>query len=286
VKKSITVRELLAKARWQLSSVTETPELDSQVLLCHVLGQPRVWLYAHPEAAPTTEQTERYAQLLAAMSSGTPLPYLTGHREFYGLEFFVNPAVLIPRPETELCVALAVDWCSRHSGNRLAADVGTGSGCLAVALASQVPDLRVLASDLSFQALLVARRNIVQHGLHHRIQPLQADLLPEVARPFDLICANLPYIPTATLVELPVFRQEPVMALDGGSDGLDLIRRLLAAAPSALANPGCLLLEIEASQGPAALALAGSAFPSAHVRIEKDLAGHDRVIIVEQSASP
>lgn len=282
MKQSPTIQELLAEARWQLSSVTDTPELDSQVLLGFVLARPRTWLFAHPEEQPSPEQTDRFARLLASMAAGTPLPYLTGQREFYGLDFYVSPAVLIPRPETELCVALAVDWCQQHPGVRLAADVGTGSGCIGVSLAAQCPGLYVLASDISFPALQVARRNITRHALQHRVLPLQADLIAAVSSPFDLICANLPYIPRPTLVTLPVFHQEPQLALDGGPDGLDVIRRLLATAPSLLSTPGCLLLEIEASQGKAAQAQARAAFPTARVRLEKDLAGLDRVVVIER----
>jgi release factor glutamine methyltransferase len=279
--KNATIRELLAEARWRLSSVTDTPELDAQVLLAFVLSRPRSWLFAHPERCPTQKETAEFGSLLASMATGTPLPYLIGQREFYGLDFYVTPAVLIPRPETELCVSLAIDWCSRHPDAQLGADIGTGSGCIAASLAFHVPGMHILASDISFAALQVTRRNIARHSLNRRILPLQADLLPPALRPFDLICANLPYIPSSTLIDLPVYRQEPVVALDGGSDGLDLIRRLLGAAPRRLAVPGCLLFEIEARQGAAALALARAAFPAASVKIEKDLAGHDRVVKVE-----
>ncbi len=221
----------------------------------------------------------------ARRENGEPLPYILGHWEFYGLDFLVTPAVLIPRPETELLVEHALDWLRHHPACHRVADIGTGSGCIAIALATTIPDLQVFATDLSPQALEVARQNVAHHGVSERITFVQADLLelPDEfhSRLFDLIAANLPYIPRPTLGDLPVSRFEPILALDGGDDGLDLIRRLVHKAGDHLSPHGCLLLEIEASQGEKAIALAQDAFPQARVTVIPDLAGHDRLVLVE-----
>lgn len=160
----------------------------------------------------------------------------------------------------------------------LAADVGTGSGCIAVALAYFCPELEVAAIDVSPEALAVARANARRHGVADRIHFYQGDLLAPLTESVQLICANLPYIPTRTLESLPISKTEPRLALDGGLDGLDLIRRLLLLAPAKLAPGGVLYLEIEATHGPPTLALARAAFPAAEVSLHQDLAGLDRLI--------
>jgi release factor glutamine methyltransferase len=163
--------------------------------------------------------------------------------------------------------------------------VGTGSGAIALALARHLPDAQVWAVDRSFAALQVARANAARHGLSERIHFLQADLLTAcggTTPPFDLIAANLPYIPTVTLPDLPVSRHEPLLALDGGPDGLTLIRRLMAQAPRVLAANGLLLMEIEATQGEQVMALAAQTFPDAAIRVYRDYAGLPRVLSVEQ----
>jgi release factor glutamine methyltransferase len=208
------------------------------------------------------------------------LPYLLGHWEFYGLDFMVSPSALIPRPETELLVEQALAWLRQRPQRRLVADVGTGCGCIAVTLATHLPGLRVIASDLSFAALKLARANSRKLVVEQRISFIQCDLLAPFNK-FDLIAANLPYIPSSELELLPVARREPRLALDGGPDGLETIRRLLQQALTRLAAGGLLLLEIEASQGSAALALAQAAFPYAQIQLLSDLAGQDRLIRLE-----
>ena len=272
----------------RLRPVSETASLDAQLLLAHVLGANRSWVLAHPEATLTEEQQFALEAGARRLEAGEPLPYLLGQWEFYGLDFIVTPAVLIPRPETELLVEQALGWLhSRYSAETIgacrAADIGCGSGCVAIALAKNFPGLAVTAADLSPEALAVARRNVARHGLDGQVTLAQADLLPEAPPIFDLICANLPYIPTARLAELPVARWEPHLALDGGPDGLELIRRLLGQATGRLVRPGLLLLEIESSQGKAAGQLARDIFPAASVEVLVDTAGLDRLLIVRVS---
>lgn len=254
--------------------------LEAQVLLAHGTARPRAWLLAHPEHAIPGTLLESLEGQLDRLGTGVPLPYLTGRQEFYGMEFEVNSAVLIPRPETELLVETALAWLAAHPGARWAADVGTGSGCIAAVLARRVPRLRLAAVDCSRDALRVARRNLKRHALLKRVSLVQGDLLTSCNGPFDLVCANLPYIPSTALDDLPVVRYEPRSALDGGTDGLDLIRVLLIDLPRLLAHPGLALLEIEATQGDTAAAQARACFPNAVVRVLPDLAGLPRLLTV------
>jgi release factor glutamine methyltransferase len=259
--------------------------IEAQALLSHVMGQPRAWVLAHPEVTLTPQQLRQITQLLARLARGEPLPYLTGRQEFYGLEFEVTPAVLIPRPETELLVEQAIGWLRQTTHRHHAADVGTGSGCIAVTLAKQLPDLEVLAVDRSPEALAVARRNAARHGVERQITFQEGDLLSSQKGPFDLVCANLPYIPSETLTGLLVAKYEPKPALDGGSDGLEVIRALVADAPRWLAPGGLLLLEMQYDQGEAISHLARAALPEAKVLVLQDLAGLPRLVKIENTPS-
>lgn len=271
----------------RLSGVSETPSLDAQTVLAHVLGAKRAWVLAHPEASLSPKQENVLNDALARLEGGEPLPYILGHWEFYGLDFTVSPAVLIPRPETEMLVERALEWLRLYPGRRLAADIGTGSGCIAISLAVNIPDLHLLATDVSLPALEVARANARRHNVGNRIQLRHTDLLNiqpstfNFQQPFDLILANLPYIPTSRLDSLTVARREPRLALDGGADGLELIRRLLTAAPGMLAPGGICFLEIDAEHGESAQAIARAALPQAEVSVCPDLAGLDRLLIVQ-----
>ncbi len=264
----------------RLEKKSETPGVDARVLLAQVMKRSPAWVMAHPEALLTANRATSLETLVARLEGGDPLPYVLGRWEFFGLDFEVTPDVLIPRPETELLVERGIAWLQVHSDLRHAADVGTGSGCIGIALAANVPDLQVMASDISSQALKMARRNAIKNGVGQRVEFLCCDLFPPEIE-FDLIVANLPYIPTKTLRKLPIFGREPTLALDGGMDGLDLIRRLLTAAPDRLVPGGLLLMEIEASEGPAALSLACDAFAEAEIHLHKDLAGRDRILEIQ-----
>jgi len=276
--------------RQQLEPHSDTASLDAQVLLAHLLEKPRAWVLAHPEVQLTSDQEQSLAQALERLQNGEPLPYVLGEWEFFGLSFQVTPAVLIPRPETELLVEQALKalqarphLLSTASQQLCLADIGTGSGCIAISLAYHLHGIQILATDISIAALQVARLNARRHQVSDRLHLLQADLLDAIAPTptFHLICANLPYIPQAPLANLPVFKQEPSLALDGGPDGLKWIDRLLHAARSRLAPGGLLLLEIEASQGQSAPDLARRVFPAASIRLLPDLAGRDRLVSIQ-----
>ena len=281
----VSIQTTLELSQRRLALHSESARLDVQVLLAHILGKPRAWILAHPEYPLTAMQEIDFLQVLARLEAGEPLPYLIGHWEFFGLDFTVNPAVLIPRPETEQLVEHALDWLGKHHLRRKAVDVGTGSGCIPIALASRVPDLHILAVDVSMPAIQVARENISHHQMAERIHLAQTDLIeaiqPSSARRFDLVTANLPYIPEATLMALPTLRFEPRIALSGGVAGTDLIERLLMQVPQVIAPGGLLLLEIEATIGMAVQGLIRKFLPGAAVEVLPDLAGHDRLVIVQ-----
>ncbi len=267
-----------------LISISDTPALDASVLLAHILQKPRTWVLAHPELTLTTGQQNQLNESLAQLESGEPLPYVVGHWEFFGIDFDITPDVLIPRPETELLVEKAIAWLQASMVRRTVADIGTGSGAIAVAIAVNVPDVNILATDISAKALDVAKKNAHKHRVDQRIEFIECDLLPPkpesvtTERHLNLICANLPYIPTETLYTLPVYGREPTIALDGGVDGLALVHGLLHLAPEWLAPKGLMLLEIEATRGMQALNLAHDLFSEAKIRLHQDLTGKDRLL--------
>jgi release factor glutamine methyltransferase len=282
LKHARTIRAALQAATAQLMGHSGVPRLDAQLILAHLLNQRREQLIAHDEMPLSAEQAAAYAKLIALRASGMPIAYILGRCAFFDRELVVNPHVLIPRPETELIVECALAWIQAHDRQSdptlRIVDVGTGSGAIALALAGRLPSARILATDISAAALRVARLN--GRGLPN-VRYLQCDLLAGIGGRLDVICANLPYIATAELDVLEVSKFEPAIALDGGSDGLALIRRLLEQAPSHMATPGLLLLEIGADQGEAARAAAEAIFgQAAQIRLRKDLSGLDRVLQV------
>jgi len=259
----------------------EQPHQIALVLLAHIVQRPKTWLLAHPEAHLSKAQADQLEGLLQRLEAGEPLPYLVGTQEFFGLEFEVNPSVLIPRPETEIMVETALAWLQEHPSSRNGIDVGTGSGCIAISLVSNCPDLNMLATDLSENALNVATKNAQKHNVADRIEFVHCDLLPDDMQPVDLVCANLPYIPTEKLVEVNSLPWEPSLALDGGKSGLDLISKLLENLPAFLNNPALILLETEATLGVQTLQLAKHYFPNAEVSLHKDLFERDRMVRIE-----
>jgi len=271
----------LADLRQTLAQVSDSAGLDSQVLLAHVLHKSRAWILAHPETQLTSEQEAQIESATQRLIQGTPLPYVLGHWEFFGLEFMITPDVLIPRPETELLVENALEWLHQYPDHRFVLDAGTGSGCIAISLASQIQDLHVIATDISIPAIQVARHNASEIGVSPRVECIHADLFPPTQMWFDLISANLPYIPTEKLHSLPIYGKEPEVALDGGWDGLNPIRRLLDSAPNWISPDGLILVEIESSQGQSASTLAKRSFPKADIQILPDLAGLDRLLRVQ-----
>jgi release factor glutamine methyltransferase len=267
-----------------LTHHSETAALDASVLLAAVFEKPRAWVLAHPEAALSRAQEELLTEAVHRLQAGEPFPYVLGSWEFFGLRFKVSPAALIPRPETELLVEQALIWLKSHPTRRRALDIGTGTGCIATSLVVNCPDLVCTAVDISTAALALARENTSGHQTGGRIGFVQANLLdPFAPASCDLLCANLPYIPSTDLPALRVALHEPRLALDGGPDGITLIDLLVEQTGRVLAPGGVALLEIEERQGPAALALAKKALPGAKIAILSDLAGKARLLRAEIS---
>ncbi|MEZ4669277.1 MAG: peptide chain release factor N(5)-glutamine methyltransferase [Anaerolineae bacterium] len=257
-----SIRHALNAARARIQPVSDSAGYDAQVLLGRVLGVDRVYLLAHPTDELTDEQQEQFDEWVERCATGEPLAYIIGQRAFYDRDLFVSTAVLVPRPETELLLEMALKFAHSHYGCT-AVDVGTGSGALAVIFAAHQPASTVYATDVSPDALEVAQYNAETQ--HASVTFYRGDLLApllERGLQVDLIMANLPYIPSRVVDELPVTRHEPRLALDGGADGLDLVRRLLQQAQQVILSGGLMLLEIGYDQGAAAAALAQSHFPT------------------------
>jgi len=275
---------LLAAAAPRLAAAgIDSPRLDAEVLLAHALGVGRSGLYARVHDVVPAAAAERFEALLARRVRREPVAYLTGVQEFWSLPFAVTPAVLIPRPETELLVELALAQVPSAAAP-VVLDVGTGSGCLAVAIAHERSGARITALDISRAALEVARRNAATHGVSQRVTWIASDLFDGLAADarFDLIVSNPPYL-APTDAASPELASEPRAALYAGADGLDIIRRLIAAAPRRLRPGGQLLIEIAQAQSDAVLELARSAGFAA-VQVVPDLAGIPRALVAQRGA--
>jgi release factor glutamine methyltransferase len=248
----------------------------------------RAAILAWPERRLTPKEITRYRDLVARRAAREPLAYIVGHREFFDLDFSVDPRVLIPRPETELLVEHALAFARQMkppNGSTIEiADVGAGSGSIAVTLAVHLPGATVYALDGSAGALAVTDENAHWHGVADRVHCLLGDLLEPLPRAVILIAANLPYVATDEWEELPpeIRDYEPRDALDGGADGLEQICRLLGTAEGHLLPGGRILLEIGAAQGAQVTALAREHFPHAEVHLHQDYAGLDRLVIVSK----
>jgi release factor glutamine methyltransferase len=290
-----TLRDALARATTALERgavPSDSPRLDAEVLLRHVLGVTRAALYASPERPLSAAQEASYRPLLRRRAAGEPVAYLTGHREFMGLDFAVDARVLVPRPETETLVARVLSLLAAPPRGwpaaPLVADVGTGSGAIAVSVAALAREVRVVATDTSAAALAVARDNAARLLARHpgraagRAWFVRCHLLTAVRGPVHVVAANLPYIPTGTIGRLPATVRdfEPHTALDGGGDGLDPYRALLEQVPSQIAAGGRLLMECDPDQIPLLAALAARALPGATVTAVNDLRGAARVVEV------
>jgi release factor glutamine methyltransferase len=280
--------------------------LAAELLLMHVLGRDRTWLYTHTEEAIEPAAAENYFGLVSQRAAGEPTQYLTGKQEFWGLEFEVTPAVLIPRPETEHVVEVALERLGSRgikidmvtgapSPGLRVADVCTGSGCLAVALAYELPHAKIIATDISGAALHVARRNATRHGVADRVHYNEVDLLAGVldenpsggnaGQLFDLIVSNPPYIAQSDAAELPreVREHEPHVALFGGASGIEIYARLIEQAGLLLAPGGILVLELGYNSAEHVLALVARQAAWKKIAVTSDLAGIPRVFAAERT---
>ena len=255
--------------------VPDSPRLDAEVLLAHALGLRRLDLYLKFDRVLTEPELSAYRDLVARRAKGEPVAYLVGHKEFMGLDFAVTPAVLIPNPDTEVLVQRAIEIAREAARPMRVADVGTGSGCIAIAIAHYAPKVHVVASDVDPEALEVAARNVAAHGLGDRVQLVCGDLMAPFTGSFDLVCANLPYVAAGSALAAEVVAQ-PARALFAGEQGSALVSRLLAEAPARLKPGGRALAELDSSIAVHALEVAGRSF--GEHRIHSDLAGRQRVL--------
>lgn len=281
-----TVAGLLTDGERRLAAAgIDSARLDAEVLLAHTLGIGRAALYARLRDAIDSESQARFAAALDRRARREPVAYITGVQEFWSLPFAVSPAVLIPRPETELLVEVTCRLLRRSAagGRVTVCDVGTGSGCVAVALARELPAAAVVAVDVSPAGLAVARRNAAAHGVEARIEWCHGDLFAglDAGVRFDAIVSNPPYLAPGDAVS-PELAFEPVEALAAGSDGLSVIRRLVATAPACLTPGGWLVVEIGAGQAARVLELARAA-GLVETGVETDLAGIDRVLVARRA---
>jgi release factor glutamine methyltransferase len=257
--------------------------LEAEVLLRHVLGIDRANLYADLHRMLDKVEWAAFSRFIQRRLDREPAAYITGHKEFYGLDLHVAPPVLIPRPETELLVENAIEIAARlFPISCLIADVGTGCGAVAVALAANLPHATVYAIDISNAALDVASANCRTHGVQERVILLQGDLLDPLPQSVHMIVANLPYVRESEIRRLSpeISSYEPQVALDGGVDGLDVIRKLLSQAKGKLLGNGSVLLEIGHDQARAVCALARESMPGTSSSVATDLSGLDRVVTI------
>ena len=280
----MTIREALARAKKAFASGNvEDARLESELLLRHALRIGQVQLYQEPDRRLAPREEAGFWRLVERRLGGEPTAYITGRREFYGLSFSVDSSVLVPRPESELLVDAALQIARSRPVTRVA-EIGTGCGAIAIILALSLPEARIYATDISAPALKVARLNCQNHGVADRICLLAGDMLDPLPVPVDLIVANLPYVPELEVSRLGLADFEPLLALDGGRDGLEKIGRLCSGVGDRLRPGGFLLLEVGQGQGMAVTALLRRLFPSAGIEVIPDLAGIDRVMVLSLAA--
>ncbi len=266
--------EALSHSRTILSqNAIEDAPLEAELLLRHVLKINRTQLYLDLNNELSSEDEKAFRHLVERRLGGEPAAYITGHREFYGLDFYVDPHTLIPRPESELLVETALGLAQYHPTFSIA-DIGTGCGAIAISLALELPRAKIYATDISLAALEVALVNCQRHGVAERVSLLQGDMLEPIQEPVDLIVANLPYVRQSELA--PSF--EPLLALDGGAEGTESIAKLCRQARHKLSGGGSMLLEIGQGQSETVTALLESLFPDGAIGVFPDLSGIERVV--------
>ena len=281
------VAEALASTRRSLAAATPDASIEAEVLVRHASRLDRAALYASLSEPLDSTVWQEVASLVHRRLDGEPLAYITGRREFYGLELQITPDVLVPRQETETLAEKVVEFVeSRGRGERATiVDVGTGSGAIAAALATQLQNATVIGTDLSPRALRVADGNLRRLGLRHRVHLVLCDLLDCLEGPFDVIVSNPPYVATADMDGLPAdVRREPALSLDGGVDGLRVTERLVRQSADRLAPGGGLFVEIAPEQARRVAEMAGWRIPGCSVAVADDLTGATRAVVIEPGA--
>jgi len=290
----VTLRQALIRATKLLSALKDSePALESEVLLKHALEMDKARLLLEQDAELSAEKAEIFWQWIDRRLKGEPVAYIIRCREFFGLDFYIDNRVLIPRPETELLVEEAVKFIKTRPVSAIA-DIGTGSGAISVSLAVNLlppgepynlpekspasSQIKIYATDISEAALEVARINCRKHGVSDSIILLQGDLLGALPGPVDVLISNLPYVAEADMAGVPSAKFEPEPALYGGVSGLDEIIRLCEQLEGKISRGGCVLLEVGMGQSRAVIDSLHNLFPSARIDVLKDLAGIERVV--------
>lgn len=279
---SSTVRQILAETTNILNRpAIPTPELDAELIICFVLGTDRSWLISHLDAPILARQAKDIAKLAENHATGRPIAQIVGTKEFFGLDFVVTPDVLIPRPETEELVEYALKLIEKHPLWKKVIDVGTGSGAIICSLAKHKPGLEYSASDVSAKALKIAGQNLENNKVTN-VKLIKSNLFDNIPTgQFDLVLANLPYLPETDIEKSNPISFEPLLALFGGKDGLDLIEKLVADLPNRLALGGVALLEIGYNQGKAVTDIARQ--NGLEAQVIKDLNGFDRIVQISKN---
>lgn len=282
INKSPTITDWLHTASSELRKKRlNEPSSILYTLIAHVLQKPKHFPLTQPDHQISKEQLEQLDLFFYKLVNGYPLAYIIGNQEFYGHNFIVSPDVLVPRPETEFVVDSFFEWISKNPNTQTVADVGTGSGCIGITLLKNYPGIKIFATDISFNALRVAVQNSKIHGFRDQFVPINTDLLSGLDLHLDCICANLPYIPTTRLGSIDVTEYEPLVALDGGYKGVELIRRLFYESIGKIRPGGVFILEIDHTQVNIIKHLAHYYYLPTKIDVIKDYAKHPRVIIIQ-----
>ncbi len=276
----MTVDEALRWGKERLSLHSTTPRLDAEIILSHLLGMDRAAILARPSQPLDPQSLNSYHHLIARREHGEPVAYITGHKEFYGLDLIITHDVLVPRPETESMVQASLDALPAARPATFA-DIGTGSGAILVAVTVHRPNIRAYGTDISPQAIAVAARNCDLQGISPNVRLFVGHLLEPLPEPVDVIAANLPYVSPGE-AEPDVATWEPQVAVfGGGDDGAATIRDFLSQAPAYLNPNGTIIMETAHLQGKIVSDLARAAFPNAHIQVSKDLSGYDRIVVIK-----
>lgn len=280
-KPDLTLGDWYRSAALRLTSSFSEPISSVHALICRRLNISKAEIFSHPERVLTKTELEYLDNALNRLFEGEPLAYITNRQSFYGKNFYVNDSVLIPRPETEVLVNEAIKWLRTKKDSLRGLDVGTGSACIPISLCCQHDEIIFDAVDISLNALEIAKKNIRFYHLKNRINLYQANLATCFKQKYNLITANLPYIPTERMENIPVSGYEPILALDGGLNGEMLIRKFLINSKSMVFQPGLILCEIDYTQDNSLRSLARDLYPNANVSIIDDLARLPRILRIQ-----
>lgn len=275
------IGEWLYSSKSVLENISETAPLDSQIILSLAIEASRSYILTHRDATLSSKQVRKAEKYLKLITNGMPLPYLIRQWDFFGHTFHVSKKTLIPRPETELLVDCALNWLKMHTNSVNIADVGTGTGCVAISICLEFPSKKYYATDISRHALELAKVNLSQYNLDQIITFVRTNLLKNICVSFDLICANLPYIPTHRLQLLNISKTEPIQALDGGIDGFRIIEDFLSSSRQWLKPEGCIICEIDDTHSLIAEKTAKKYWQNRSIKIQKDHNGKPRLLIIE-----